>query len=299
MGLWTYWHIIGQDTCNFYLDILNNSKSLEDINGTQLVLIPKIANPLNLKNFRLLTFAREGLSALMRIASQERKILGAKVCRSSSPITHLIFVDDCILFGEVSDRGINVFKGILREYESCSGQCVNFKKSTVFFSSKVNIQDKNLIFRVLNVRCSTEPEKYLGLPNMVGQRKRMAFQTLKDILKQNINSWSVRYLSQYSKEKTIGVRILSKVLEWSGDEGAFVQGVASDGLRVKINFDATFNKQRNESCSGLVVRNGRAEVICSKTVMHENIPSAFVAEAMACLQMHLGLFLGLKAVEIE
>lgn len=40
--------------------------------------------------------------------------------------------------------------------------------------------------------------------------------------------------------------------------------VAPNGLMVKINFDTTFNKQRNEPCSGLVVRNERAGVICSK-----------------------------------
>ncbi|KAA3466282.1 reverse transcriptase [Gossypium australe] len=47
-----YWSIIGNDTSHFCLDILNNGRSLEEINRTQLVLIPKIANPLNLKNFR-------------------------------------------------------------------------------------------------------------------------------------------------------------------------------------------------------------------------------------------------------
>lgn len=40
-----------------------------------------------------------------------------------------MFADDCILFGEVSDKGIMVLKDIFREYESCSGQCVNFEKS--------------------------------------------------------------------------------------------------------------------------------------------------------------------------
>ncbi|PPS05643.1 hypothetical protein GOBAR_AA15009 [Gossypium barbadense] len=76
--------------------------------------------------------------------------------------------------------------------------------------------------------------------------------------------------------------------------------VAPEGLRVKINFDVAFNKQRNESCSGLVARNTRAEVICSKSVLHENIPFAFAAEAIACLQaIQLGLLLRLREVEIE
>ncbi|PPR82895.1 hypothetical protein GOBAR_AA37822 [Gossypium barbadense] len=51
--------------------------------------------------------------------------------------------------------------------------------------------------------------------------------------------------------------------------------VAPNGLRIKINFDAAFNKQRNKSCSRLVVRNERAE------------------------ELNLGLFLGLREVEIE
>lgn len=46
-----YWSIIGNNTNAFYLDILNSGRSLVEINSTQLVLIPKSANPLNLKNF--------------------------------------------------------------------------------------------------------------------------------------------------------------------------------------------------------------------------------------------------------
>ncbi|KAA3469669.1 reverse transcriptase [Gossypium australe] len=74
--------------------------------------------------------------------------------------------------------------------------------------------------------------------------------------------------------------------------------VASNGLTVKINFDVAFNRQRNESCSGIVVQNERAEGICSRTVMHANIPSVFAAEAVACLQaLNLGLHLGLREVD--
>ncbi|KAH1090134.1 hypothetical protein J1N35_017391 [Gossypium stocksii] len=305
-----YWHIIGKDTCDFCLDILNNRNSLDEIKMTYLVLIPKTANPTNLKNYRpislctviykiiaktvanrlqnilngcideaqnafvpgriisdnvllaydrvewyfirgimanmgledgftnfilhclnsvkysilingevgsnfrssrglrqgdllspyLFLFCGEGLSTLMRLASQEMRILGAKVCTSAPPITHLMFADDCILFGEVSNRGISLLKEILEVCEACSGQCVNFEKSTAFFNSNVGVQDKNLVFQILKVRCSTNPEKYLGLPNLVGRNKKLAFQNLKDRLKQKINSWSLRHISQGGRE---------------------------------------------------------------------------------------------------
>ncbi|KAK5810549.1 hypothetical protein PVK06_025861 [Gossypium arboreum] len=76
--------------------------------------------------------------------------------------------------------------------------------------------------------------------------------------------------------------------------------VGSVGSRQKINFDAAFNKQLKESCSGFVIRNDKAQIIGSKIVMNSNIPSAFAAEAVACLHaLQLGLHLGLKEVEIE
>lgn len=46
-----FWSIIGKDTSRFYLEVLNEGKSLEEINGTQVVLISKVSNPFNMKNF--------------------------------------------------------------------------------------------------------------------------------------------------------------------------------------------------------------------------------------------------------
>ncbi|KAA3474993.1 reverse transcriptase [Gossypium australe] len=141
-------------------------------------------------------FIEGGLSALIRLACEGNQIRGAKVCRASLTIIHLMFADDCILFGEASNRGVKVFKDILTEYETCSGQCVNFEKSTVFFSSNVNDQDRNSAVQILGVRCSNDPEKYLGLLNMVGHKRKWAFQVLKDRLKQRINNWSIKHISQ-------------------------------------------------------------------------------------------------------
>ncbi|KAH1107357.1 hypothetical protein J1N35_011125 [Gossypium stocksii] len=61
-------------------------------------------------------------------------------------------------------------------------------------------EDKRLVVHELGVRCSNEPERYLGLPNMVGRRKKEAFQNLKDRIKKQIDNWSTRFLSQRGKE---------------------------------------------------------------------------------------------------
>ncbi|KAA3484875.1 reverse transcriptase [Gossypium australe] len=90
--------------------------------------------------------------------------------------------DDCILFGEATERGAGFLKKIMREYGTCSGQRVNFDKST---------EEKRLVTRILGVRSSNDPERYLGLPHIMCRRKKEAFQNLKDKFK---------HLSQGGKE---------------------------------------------------------------------------------------------------
>ena len=70
----------------------------------------------------------------MRLAKEENILKGVKVSRRGPAISHLLFADDCFLFGEASGSGAMVLKGILKEYEKCSGQCVNFDKSTIFYN---------------------------------------------------------------------------------------------------------------------------------------------------------------------
>lgn len=48
----------------------------------------------------------------------------------------------------------------------------------------------------LRLRNSTNPEKYLGLPNVVGKQKKESFQNLNERVQARIEAWSVRLLSQ-------------------------------------------------------------------------------------------------------
>lgn len=111
-----------------------------------------------------------------------------------------MITDDCILFEDATQEGANVLKGILREYEDISGQCINFKKSITVFNSNTSNACKELVSQMINIRISIKLEKYLGLPNIVCGGKRQAFQSLKDRMRAKIFGWSIRHLSQGGKE---------------------------------------------------------------------------------------------------
>lgn len=53
---------------------------------------------------------------------------------------------------------------------------------------------KDVVLQVLRVKCLDNPEKYLGLPNVMGKNKLRSFQGLKDRIMERINNWCMRVL---------------------------------------------------------------------------------------------------------
>ncbi|KAK5785641.1 hypothetical protein PVK06_040243 [Gossypium arboreum] len=96
-----YWNIIGKDTCNFCLGILNDGKSLEEINKTKLVLILKIVNPSNLKNFLLISLIIYKIIA-KTIAKRLQKVLYGCIDGSQSAfVLDRLITDNVLLAYEI------------------------------------------------------------------------------------------------------------------------------------------------------------------------------------------------------
>ncbi|KAA3479291.1 reverse transcriptase [Gossypium australe] len=107
---------------------------------------------------------------------------------------------DCILFGDATHEGATTVRAIIQEYEMCAGQKVNYDKSLVYFGANVNEGTKDEITNLLGVRMATNPEKYLGLPMMVGRRKTWAFADFIDRFRKRAAEWNFRFLSMRGKE---------------------------------------------------------------------------------------------------
>ncbi|KAK5772396.1 hypothetical protein PVK06_048684 [Gossypium arboreum] len=119
----------------------------------------------------LFLICAEGFSTLIKEAEQKGLMRSASIGRERFSINHLFFADDCILFGDATCKGFRVVRDVIREYELVSGQWVNFYKSLIYFGANVESSIKEDITNLLGVQVASNPEKYLGLPMMVGRKK--------------------------------------------------------------------------------------------------------------------------------
>lgn len=85
----------------------------------------------------LFLICSEGLSSLIRLSLHTNLLKGAKASRRGSAVSHLLFADDSIIFGEATE-GARGLKSVLAEYEEGSSQIIKYEKSIVFYSSNTS-----------------------------------------------------------------------------------------------------------------------------------------------------------------
>jgi hypothetical protein len=154
-------------------------------------------DPLSPYLFILVT---EGLTTLIKNSVARGDIHGVQICRGAPVVSHLLFADDCFLFCRSTVEESNHLMQLLKTYEEASGQEINLSKSEVFFSKNLSIAAQEDLSRIMGVNHVLGTRNYLGLPSMIGRKKKQIFSYLKDRVWKHINSWRGRSLSRAGKE---------------------------------------------------------------------------------------------------
>ncbi|XP_022772479.1 uncharacterized protein LOC111315160 [Durio zibethinus] len=148
----------------------------------------------------LFLICSEGLSALLAKNQRKGFLLGIQASQSGPRVTHLFFADDSFPFTSANRSESERVKHVLQRYEDSSGQTINFDKSALYFSSNTTETQQEEIKEAFGVQITSKPEKYLGLPSMVGRDRKRAFRGLKDRISSRLASWSNKTLSLDGKE---------------------------------------------------------------------------------------------------
>ncbi|XP_043698530.1 uncharacterized protein LOC122649300 [Telopea speciosissima] len=143
------------------------------------------------------------LSSLLMVATSHGPIQGIKVRNRITPLTHLLFVDDSLVFYGVSLQEVQNIKACLDIYCDASGQQINCGKSSLTFSPNTHPRFKRWFSRILKMTYGDGPRKYLGLPIEIGVSKHEIFKEIKEKTINRMQGWKQKFLSKAGKEVLI------------------------------------------------------------------------------------------------
>lgn len=108
-------------------------------------------------------------------ATSTHRLSGLVIAEQCSSISHLslcffFFADDRLVFFRADAVECWEIRWILHLYELASGQCANFDKSAVCFSTNIRDNRKEYLQSLLGVRLVDNLRQYLGLPSAFTRR---------------------------------------------------------------------------------------------------------------------------------
>jgi hypothetical protein len=146
----------------------------------------------------LFIMAAEGLGRVIKREQREKRMKGLEPWGNNLAITHQQFVDDIMLFGEVSIKEVRNIKRVLEIFMEASGMEINKEKSCTFiFNTPDSI--KAHLTRTLGFRQGDLPTKYLGNQLDINPTRMKNWQGVIDKIKNRLASWPFRSLNIASR----------------------------------------------------------------------------------------------------
>ena len=118
-----------------------------------------------------------------------------RLAKHGTPLTHLFFTDDLLLFAEASIDQAHVINAVLKNYCRSSEAKVNKIKTKVFFSKNVVSWDAYIIGATLDFSATNDLGNCLGMPLIHSRVIKDTYHSILDKVDKRITGWNVAHLS--------------------------------------------------------------------------------------------------------
>ncbi|XP_061347125.1 uncharacterized protein LOC133292706 [Gastrolobium bilobum] len=135
------------------------------------------------------------LSHLIVEAMGNNKWNPMKTGRNGPTISHLMFADDLVLFGEANMDQLEVMMGCLKDFCDISVHLVSIEKTTIYFSRNTSHMIKEEITRASGFSVANSMGKYLGSMLYHGRGKMRNFAGVLERVKSPLSNWKNNLLS--------------------------------------------------------------------------------------------------------
>lgn len=103
------------------------------------------------------------LSHLIMDAVECGSWIWIKAGRKCPAISHLMFIDDLLLFAKATENQMHYVKEVLENFRNMSGQRVSSDKTRVLFSVNTPSKTRHELIRISDFKETKELGKYLGV----------------------------------------------------------------------------------------------------------------------------------------
>lgn len=128
------------------------------------------------------------LQLLSNSFNQKVDSMGVKICPNGLRISHMLYVDDIIIFYEVNTKAVKEVKGILLGFCGWMGQRINLGKNFILFEKYVKKRKKKSIEPIMCFKAVNE-FNYLGVKVALRRLVAMDFHFIFEKALRLFNFW--------------------------------------------------------------------------------------------------------------
>lgn len=141
----------------------------------------------------------EKLSHIIAEALRDDRWSPMRAGRNGPVITHLMFADDLLLFGEATRDHANVVLDCINNFYNLSGQKVNTEKTSIFFSKNVRHEVRSDICNSMGFKNSTN-----------GRVRRDTYKKIIDKINNRLVGWKTSTLS-FARRATLAKSVIGYI----------------------------------------------------------------------------------------